>query len=456
MKAIALGGAWKLYFNNQREKVMSKMLSAMLLLGSTALVPVGLISPSEAATETVLHDFNGQSEPQGPLLKNGNLLYGVTSFGGTSTNSNCNGMGCGVVFQYNVSTGAYKVLYNFCSVANHLNNNCNDGQSPNGGLIMDTSGNLYGTTFLGSYSNAGIVYELVKPTGSGSWTLTVLHNFADLGSDGNGPNAGLTYVGQASGDLYDGTSALYGETEAGGGGGVDNQGYGTIFSLSGTSEQVLVAFNDTSGQYPYGGLSADGSGNLWGTTAEGGSAGYGMAYELKSGFSLPTVIYNFCWNNQTNCPSGELPNGVTLDGTNVLVGTAGGGDANGDGVLYKLYNPGGCSEGGGSFWCISVLHTFTFAQGSNQNGNVLIDSSGNMFGTAFRGGSSHETGGSGTAWELSGSTFSLLHTFCPSGTCADGEDPSGGLINDSSGTLYGAAELGGNGSGVLYDITGAR
>jgi len=438
---------------------MSGKLPGMLLLGSTALVVGGFVSPSEAVTQTKLYTFcnltncNDGSNPQGPLLKDGNFLYGVTTGNGK--------YGHGTAFRYTISTGAFKVLYDFCSRTNPLNGNCVDGNEPNGGLIIDTSGNLYGTTFLSGTGNAGVVYELSPATGT--WTYTLVHSFGFESNDGDGPHDGLSYEGQSSGSKYDGSSPLFGETVAGGTVGI--VGNGTVFTIQNSGgiwqESVIASgFCDgcTNGYEPFGGVAVDSSGNLWGTTAFGGSDDEGVAFELYptgGGSWAESVLYNFCWNSAANCP--EQPNGVTLDASGDLIGTAQGG-ANGDGVLFELYNPGGCTEGGTqTFWCLKTLHAFTLAQGNDPNRNVLIDSSGNIFGTSAAGGSSaHVTGGAGTVWEYSGTTFSVLHTFCTGTGCVDGQSPDSGVINDASGNLYGPTASGGdglNGDGVLYETT---
>ncbi|HEY3777597.1 MAG TPA: choice-of-anchor tandem repeat GloVer-containing protein [Rhizomicrobium sp.] len=436
---------------------MGKKLSMMLMLGSMALVTGGLVSPGQAAyafcRQASCHDG---ADPQSPLLQDGNFLYGVTDAGGAHQH--------GVVFRYTISTGAYKVLYSFCSTTN-INGWCSDGDAANGALIIDTSGNLYGTTYYGGLADAGMVYELVKPVGTGSWTFTALHTFFANGAGGNGPDGGLSYVGQAT-TKYDGSSQLFGETIVGGGGGVGNQGTGTVFTLrkSGGSwqEEDVRIFCPTcsDGLEPYGGLYVDASSNLWGTTLTGGSTSNGLAFELTPGadhWTVPwgeTVLYNFCWANGANCPDGSGPKGVTMDAAGNLVGTADGGT---HGVLFKLTN-GNCKEGGTqTFWCNSVLHTFSAAQGSSPNGNLVIDSTGNIFGTSGRGGSSVIVpGGAGTVWEQSGSTLSVLHTFCQAAGCTDGQYPEGGVIIDSPGDLWGTTSEGGdgvNGDGLLYETT---
>jgi uncharacterized repeat protein (TIGR03803 family) len=224
-------------------------------------------------TTKVLHTF-AKTEGCGPsgaliLDSNGNL-YGTASSGGTS--SGCGSRGCGVVFELSKSGSdwTYSTLYNF---------NGNDGDTPRDSLIFDTIGNLYGTTWQGG-SGFGAVFEL-SSNGTGQWTETVLHNFS--GADGANPYAGL--ILDSSGVLY-GTTSQGGKLDCGSDGCgtvfklTPNPG-------SGWTETVLNIFKDLSdGGYPYGGLLRDKKGALYGTTFSGGvfnrkcRIGCGVIYKI--------------------------------------------------------------------------------------------------------------------------------------------------------------------------------
>jgi uncharacterized repeat protein (TIGR03803 family) len=156
------------------------------------------------------------------------------------------------------------------------NFNCADkgGCGPYGSLIFDHSGNLYGTTSTqGLQSVGGTVYELVS-NADASWTEKVLHRFSDNGVDGYRPLAGL---------VSDDSGNLYGTTNQGGAYGV-----GTVFELSPTpegayAEQILHSFGDgrQDGYQPYyGSLILDAAGNLYGTTVEGGAYQGGTVFEI--------------------------------------------------------------------------------------------------------------------------------------------------------------------------------
>jgi uncharacterized repeat protein (TIGR03803 family) len=213
----------------------------------------------------VLYNFKGSdgAAPYGGLiLDTAGNLYGTTVFGGSGT---CGDAGCGTVFEISPQVGGEwteTVLHSF-------QNNGHDGISPWAGLISDTNGSLYGTTGGGGAFSAGTVFEL-SPRSGGSWVEKVLHSFQDNGLDGHLPVAGL---------IFDGAGNLYGTTVYGGHSGCNHGvGCGTVFKLKpkpggGWKETVVHSFMDnaTNGYYPYAGLILDGTGNLYGTTLNGGT-----------------------------------------------------------------------------------------------------------------------------------------------------------------------------------------
>ena len=188
---------------------------------------------------------DGAKPTSGLVFDSQGNIYGTTSQGGAT-----NG---GVVFQV-TTTGNYTVLYSFGSGT--------DGRIPNGGLIRDSNGNLYGTTNFGGTTNSGIVFQL-----SASGTETVLYNFIG-GADGANPLAGV--VSDAKGNLY-------GTTSAGG-----KFGHGTIFKLTPAGKHiVLYAFKGgADGGSPEAGLILDSAGNLYGTTNSGGTGNFGTVFKL--------------------------------------------------------------------------------------------------------------------------------------------------------------------------------
>jgi uncharacterized repeat protein (TIGR03803 family) len=211
--------------------------------------------------EKVLHNFDFNSNdgynPEAGLISDasGNL-YGTTSVGGV--------YGYGTVFELTPQTGGgwtEAVLHNF-------NFNGSDGEFPEASLILDTAGNLYGTTSSGGAYGYGTVFELTK----GTWVETVLYNFGSASQDGNHPYAGL---------ILDSAGNLYGTTSAGG-----VYGYGTVFALTfnagNWTETIRHNFNNNSkdGYSPWAGLTFDAAGNLYGATSLGGTSGYGTVFEV--------------------------------------------------------------------------------------------------------------------------------------------------------------------------------
>ncbi len=438
-----------------------RKISAVAALALALLINPASLATSSAYTQSVLYTFNGFNGAKptaAPLLKDGNTLYGTTQSGGTH--------GAGVIYSYDLSTGTYTVL------ASAFGTGVLPSQ-PAGSLIIDTSGNLYGVAQDGGAGGGGEVFELQKPAVSGDpWVFKVVHYFCQTNcAEGQTPGTGLTYAGASSGTKYDGTSLLFGTTSTGG---ANNHGTAYALRLSGGvwSEKVIRSFkgSPTDGDTPNSTMWMDGSNNLWGTTAFGGSGGKGIAFKLHPRGDLWTDtwsygrLYNFCWTNVTKCPDGNYPNGIIMDASGNLLGstTLGGNgpQSTGNGVIFKLNN-GSCTEGGtATFWCNTVLYNFCSSSGcadGNEPGDLLaMDSSGNLFGTTSYGGSGGSSPGAGTVFKLNTShTESVLYNFCPTSGCSDGEIPNGGVILDASGNLYGTTFYGGNssGDGVIFKLT---
>jgi uncharacterized repeat protein (TIGR03803 family) len=353
-------------------------------------------------TETVVHNFGlpplSGAHPYGSLLADpsGNL-YGTASQGGKA--------GAGVVFKID-SAGQQSVLYSFTGGA--------DGKTPNAGVVRDPQGNLYGTTAYGGTSNAGVVYKL-SPTGA----QTVLHTFTG-GADGGNPDAPL---------VLDPGGNLYGTTTNGG-----SAGLGAVFKISRTGAQtVLYSFQGgNDGAHPYAGLTLDSSGNLYGTTINGGPANAGVVYKLVSG-THETVLYTFMFGSDGAYPYA----GVILDSAGNLYGTATEA-VQAEGVVYKL-TPAGQQ---------TVLYSFNGESGSYPLGSIVLDANGNLYGTTSKGGS-----GSGVVYELNAAgTEAVLHRFAG----PDGSYPYGGLTLNAAGHLCGTTSQGGTDSeGAVFTMDAA-
>jgi len=271
--------------------------------------------------ETVLHSFTGGRDggyPMGGVTVGANgHLYGTASSGGSS------GQG-GVVFELSPQTGGgwrETVLYNFTGVS--------DGSSPSGGLTFDAAGNIYGATLGGgnitdtcSHAGAlycGVAFEL-SANGSGGWTESVMHAFN--GADGFQPQGSLIF--DASGNLYGTTT--YGGALCSSSTGCC---CGVVYELSpnprgGWSEKEIFAFQLGSGGFgkgtganPFSGVTFDASGNLYGTTNLGGTHDSGVVFELS-----PTLVGDWSETLLHSFNFGQPVSGLTIDSLGNLFGTA--------------------------------------------------------------------------------------------------------------------------------------
>jgi uncharacterized repeat protein (TIGR03803 family) len=386
------------------------------LVLALAIVP----TPAQAQTFTVLYSFTGGTDggnPYAGLVRDaaGNL-YGTAAIGGSSQFSG------GTVFKVD-TRGNETVLYSFCSVSG-----CFDGGFPVATLVLDASGNLYGTTVSGGTgcngSGCGTVFKLDT-----SGTETVLYRFAGGTTDGCYPYGGV--VLDASGNLY-GTTSQCGSSKF----------YGTVFKVdaSGT-ETVLHNFTGGSdgGSPMYTSLLRDKKGNLYGVNFGGGSNG-GVLYKLSKSGTF-TVLHAFGPGGK----DGFFPYGTpAIDKKGNLYGTTFGADIHNNGVVWKVSQKG--KE--------TVLHRFRGTDGTHPYAGVVLDAKGNLYGTT-QGGS----GGmrNGTVYRLNKTgALTVLHSFSPS---TDGALSFGDLIQDAADNLYGTnSEGGGNGCrgggcGTVWKVT---
>jgi len=233
-----------------------------------------LSSGSNGWTYTQLYPFcsqyrceDGYGPPVPPIWDRRGNLYGTTTDGGIGQPACWTFAGCGVIFEMTPNgdgTWTYHILHRFASSAT-------DGQTPYGGLVMDASGNFYGTTEYGGDKGNGTVFQF-SFTG-GRWKKTVLYDFPRH-AEGWGPDTTL---------VFDKKGNLYG---AGGGGNVDCGPYtcGTVFKLTPQKNgkwkySVLHKFNSKDGAFPWG-VIVDSKGNIFGTTENGGTYNSGVAFEI--------------------------------------------------------------------------------------------------------------------------------------------------------------------------------
>jgi uncharacterized repeat protein (TIGR03803 family) len=376
-----------------------------------------------AQTFTTLHSFDGTdgAGPLAPLAQatNGDL-YGTTAGGGAY------GYG-GTVFKITPS-GTLTTLYSFCPSYP----NCPDGYEPYAGLVQATNGDLYGITMFGGadlYGPYGGTVFKITPSG----TLTTLYSFCaqKLCTDGESPDAGL--VQATNGDLY-------GTTTYGGA-----NGWGVVFRItpSGTLTTLysFCSISCTSGGNPNGLVQAT-NGDLYGTTLNFGARSGGTVFKMTPSGAL-TTLYSFC--SQSGCTDGAYPYAGLVQATNGdLYGTTSAGGANGAGTVFKI-TPSGT---------LTTLYSFSqaCADGCHPGTGLIQATNGNFYGTTSGGGAN---GNYGTVFKITPrGTLTTLYSFCSQSGCTDGQDPYGGLIQDTNGKFYGTTVLGGaNGAGTVFSLS---
>ena len=315
-------------------------------------------------------------------------------------------LGGGSVFEIAHGSGTITTLASF---------NGTDGYDPNGDLVMDAAGNLYGTAadggpgYSGPNTGDGTVFEVAK----GSGTITTLASFN--GTDGIVSNGGL--VLDAAGNLY-GTAGLGGPGYSSGA----SNGDGTVFEVAKGSGTIttLASFDGADGEFPTGGLALDAAGNLYGTTDQGGADNDGTVFEIARGSSTITTLASFDGNDGKFSSAGPV-----LDAAGDLFGTAFQGGANDAGTVFEIV--------AGSD-IITTLASFDVTDGQYPGSGLTIDSGHNLFGEAGGGGADDD----GTVFELAASspnqtptyyTVNLLSdTGASSGTDSTTGDPSGDLL----------------------------
>jgi uncharacterized repeat protein (TIGR03803 family) len=407
----------------------------------------------------VIYAFQGGNDGIGSndvIADRAGNLYGTTFNGGGPA-------GAGTVYELSPPAqkgGAWTetILYSFSYAQ------LESGIGPMAGLVMDASGNLFGSTWLGGPAGGGLVFELSPPTQKGgAWTYSLVYDFS-APNDGYSPEARLT---------LDGAGNLYGTTTAGGTGGCAG-GCGTVFKLApppqpggAWTETVLYNFP---GSFPYGGgtnggVTMDANGALYGTTRVAGGGPDGAVFRLTP----PKTKHGTHWAHSVlyafkGFADGAFPDEVVFDNNGNLYGVTsyggnGGPNCFGEpcGTVFQLTpTPSGS-------WTHSVRYSFNGGTdgGFGYPGPALrLDAAGNLYGTTPIGGDpSCPDGygnGCGTVFQLAppvvqgGSwTETILHRFTGG---SDGAGP-GGLTFGKGKLLYGPAGAGANSSGLVFSIT---
>jgi hypothetical protein len=468
-------------------------------LNVVAAVAVALMLAASAMaqdSETVLYTFpgGGRGAVGGPQLVSDSAgsLYGTTFSGGNNSTS-CEiytGVpGCGVVFKLTRGThGSWKetVLYTFTGGK--------DGAIPVGGVILDSAGNLLGTTFVGGDTTSqncvgdvgiglppgcGVVFKLT-PRAQGHWEETVLYTFTGV-SDGARPWSRV--ILDSHGNVY-GTAINGGNTTSCG-----NQfGCGVVFKLKSVAkgpwkESVLYTFGGGSDGYlPYGGPTFDSRGNLYGVTYAGGDASCssfgsptcGVVFKLvptRSGPWSETVLHAFTGGSDGSIPLFDVildshgnVYGTTIYGGDTTAKNCLGGDGfqapPGCGVVFKL------TPRAHGAWQETVLYAFTGdTDGAFDLSPLVFDPVGNLYGETGSGGDlagpctfgTEKNAGCGVVFKLTPAaqgpwTETVLYAFTGG---VDGSEPESNLLLDSAGNIFGVTEAGGNTSECTGNFNGA-
>ncbi len=349
----------------------------------------------QTATEQILHSFGrleGAEPNSAPVFDAAHNLYGTTSRGGERYS--------GSVYRLD-SEGRYTVLYKFAPASG--------GSAPMGALA-DASGTIYGAVSGGGTYNLGYLYKL-DPSGN----LTVFHDFGDL-PDGADPNSPL--VRDAAGNLY-------GTTSEGGVSSYCTAGCGTIFKVDLAGyETVLYRFPGYSSGFVPLGVTRDAVGNFYGVTEYGGANGVGVLFKIDPAGN-ETVLHSF-----TGDGDGRQPNGGLLVSESGVYGTTVYGGRNNFGVVFRF-------DTANHF---SVIYDF---KGGNDAAypfsGLVADAAGNMYGATSGGGNGPCSGGCGAVYKIEPNGYeTVLHGF----DLTDGWGAVG-IGPDAAGDLYGATEIGG-------------
>ena len=334
------------------------------------------------------------------------------------------------------------------------------GSDPEGSVFIDASGNLIGMTLAGGQNltnpdgtpndGEGTVYEITN-TGSGyvapSEPLLTFHpNPFDPVVDPQGHDI-FGPEGNTAGLVADSDGNLYGTSNGGGFVEINFAPMGDVYEIKYTNGSyastptVLVNFEGIDGRNPEGPLIIDKNGNLFGTTTSGGPSqtngaedNDGVVFELtrdnQGNYSQPIVLASF--TGIAGATPGAHPLALVMDGAGDLFGTTTdggiGGAQGGSGTVFEI------AYSNGSYQPARTLATFTNSNGAEPTGNLLIDAAGNLFGTTFAGGGPQ---GFGTVFEIaSAGGYNQLTTLITFTDGASGGGPEG-LTADAEGNLFG-------------------
>lgn len=368
--------------------IRSRFLLPLALLIAAVANPVTAASaaPYKALYSVCSPSPCANPQPLDAVADASGTVYGVTHYGGEE--------GVGTLFALvpnaRKTKWKYKLVQSFCQ-----GDGC-DGSFPNGGLIVDVAGNVYGTTMLGGAHGQGIFYRFSRK--GGKWVQTRLYDFCAAPQCADvSPAIRMTYAGAASGAPYDGVSPLYG-----------------VFSRTPNNIRGAAAFS----------LTPQGDGKPW-------------AWKK---------LHDFC--RTKNCPNGAEPVSIMADASGNLFGATSDGGTGNAGTVFAL------SPSGGK-WSETILHSFCASctnDGAQPMGQIAVDGAGNVYGATMLGGAN----GQGMIFKLAtgDGTETDLYDFCPGGDCTvSGATPTAGVVLGGDGTVYGATALSGpNHNGALFAL----
>jgi uncharacterized repeat protein (TIGR03803 family) len=416
--------------------------AALALCAATAIALPAQVQPDITGIN-LLDSFNGSNgaTSDGGLIQgfNGDL-YGTTYSGGTSTY--CPEANCGTVFKL-APGGALTTLYNFCSTPV-----CEDGSKPNAPLALGANGDFYGTTHGDGANGYGTVFE-ITPGGA----LTTLYSFCSLPNcaDGDNPEAGLVLA--TNGDLYGTTNQ---------GGNSDGSGCGTVFKI--TPSGILTTMYTFCANGEQGGPANPGAPliqatdqDLYGTTQYGGATGNGTVFRITLNGVL-TTLYSFC--SQTNCSDGRNPESALVQVPGSSRGVLFYGTTANSGASSNLFGGTAFSITGDA--ALTTIYTFcslpNCVDGSTPSAGtgILRAANGSLYGTTFFGGEDtgcNGGGGCGTIFEIANGMLTTRASL----DNTNGNNPQGGLVQATNGTIYGTTWAGGaDNLGTVFSLAGGN
>jgi uncharacterized repeat protein (TIGR03803 family) len=388
---------------------------------ATAIVFFSIAHPTLGAYQcNILHTFDDTSfQPFSGLTADtfGNM-FGTTNAGTTNGGE-----------VYEIASGT-----NTFSVVTQLGTAPGAPANPEGPLLLNSAGDIFGSTYNGGNSNCGTVFEIAAGSHSLSWIASL------DGTDGQTP---MSIVADKNGNIF-------GTAGAGGNGYEPNTGVGdgSVFEVNGVTHAVSTVglFTGSNGANPQS-LVIDSTGDLFGTTSSGGLQGGGTVFEVPAGTGSIKTIASF--PGQSNGSYSNPPTDIVLDSAGDIYGVTAGdfgyNEGGGDGSIFEI--KAGTSQ-------VQILHTFTGSDGAFPFA-LSLAADGNLYGSTDIG--ADESLGTVFEFNLSTNTFSSLFSF-PAGPdigAPDGAFPNGALLLDSNGDLFGTTQNEGpnDGGGTVFELS---